>query len=38
MAVEHTQYPIYGVQFHPESYITNQGKQIFKNFIDADTL
>lgn len=37
MAVEHKHYPVYGVQFHPESYITNEGKQIFKNFIDAAT-
>ncbi|MBP1672352.1 MAG: Anthranilate synthase, amidotransferase component [Bacteroidetes bacterium] len=37
MAVEHKHYPVYSVQFHPESYITKQGKQIFKNFIDAAT-
>ena len=37
MAVEHQHYPVYGVQFHPESYITKEGKQIFKNFIDAAT-
>ncbi len=38
MAVEHQQYPVYSVQFHPESYITKEGKLIFKNFIDAATL
>lgn len=34
MAVQHRQYPIFGVQFHPESIMTPQGKQILKNFID----
>lgn len=37
MAVEHNLYPLFGVQFHPESYITAEGKQIIKNFIDAAT-
>lgn len=34
MAVEHRDYPIYGVQFHPESIMTPNGKQILKNFIE----
>lgn len=33
MAVQHKTYPIYGVQFHPESILTPDGKQILKNFI-----
>jgi len=33
MAVCHTKYPIYGVQFHPESILTPNGKDILKNFI-----
>lgn len=33
MAVQHKAYPIYGVQFHPESILTPDGKQILKNFI-----
>ncbi|MBQ9598251.1 MAG: aminodeoxychorismate/anthranilate synthase component II [Clostridia bacterium] len=33
MAVEHKEYPIYGVQFHPESILTPQGKQMLENFI-----
>lgn len=34
MAVEHSEYPIYGVQFHPESIMTPDGKTILKNFIN----
>lgn len=34
MAAQHTRYPIYGVQFHPESILTPQGRQILKNFIE----
>ncbi|MBQ1517805.1 MAG: aminodeoxychorismate/anthranilate synthase component II [Clostridia bacterium] len=34
MAVQHKTYPIYGVQFHPESIMTPQGKKILKNFIE----
>ncbi len=33
MAMEHTRYPLYGVQFHPESIGTPQGKHILKNFL-----
>lgn len=33
MAVQHKVYPIYGVQFHPESIMTPDGKQILNNFI-----
>lgn len=32
MAVEHKKYPIYGVQFHPESILTPDGIKILKNF------
>lgn len=34
MAVEHKNYNIYGVQFHPESIMTPDGKQILENFIN----
>jgi anthranilate synthase component II len=33
MAVAHTEYPIYGVQFHPESIMTPDGRQMLRNFI-----
>lgn len=33
MAVQHEAYPIYGVQFHPESIMTPNGKQMLRNFI-----
>ena len=33
MAVQHRDYPIYGVQFHPESILTDHGKEILKNFL-----
>ncbi|MCQ2969764.1 MAG: aminodeoxychorismate/anthranilate synthase component II, partial [Clostridium sp.] len=34
MAVKHKAYPIYGVQFHPEAELTEEGHKILKNFID----
>lgn len=36
MAVEHREYPIYGVQFHPESVLTPEGRAILKNFLLGD--
>lgn len=31
MAVEHVRYPVYGVQFHPESVLTESGLEMIKN-------
>lgn len=34
MAVEHKEYPIYGLQFHPESIMTPDGMQLLENFLN----
>lgn len=33
MGIRHRQFPIEGVQFHPESILTTEGKKILKNFL-----
>ena len=33
MAVAHKKHPIWGVQFHPESILTQAGKRIIQNFL-----
>ena len=37
MGVKHEAYDMYGVQFHPESIMTPEGKTMLKNFIDIAT-
>ena len=33
MAIQHTEYPVFGVQFHPESVLSEAGMDILKNFL-----
>lgn len=35
MAVEHTKYPVFGVQFHPESVMTPDGRAMIENFMEV---
>ncbi|MFR3730978.1 anthranilate synthase component II [Lacrimispora sp.] len=36
MAVKHKDYPVYGLQFHPESILTPDGETILKNFLSIE--
>ena len=35
MAVEHREYPVFGLQFHPESIMTPDGRNMLKNFLEV---
>ena len=34
MGVKHKEHPVHGVQFHPESILTIEGKKLLQNFMD----
>jgi len=34
MALAHNTWPVYGIQFHPESIMTDCGKRILRNFLE----
>jgi anthranilate synthase component 2 len=37
MAIRHKVYPLYGLQFHPESFLTQGGVEILRHFLELNT-
>lgn len=37
MAISHRQYPIFGLQFHPEAILSQYGQQLLENFLKYET-
>jgi anthranilate synthase component 2 len=35
MGIAHRELPIFGVQFHPESFLTDDGSEILRHFLDV---
>ena len=38
MAIQHCELPLYGVQFHPESFLTHRGFDLLRNFLAVDSV
>jgi anthranilate synthase/aminodeoxychorismate synthase-like glutamine amidotransferase len=38
MGIKHKEYQVEGVQFHPESFMTQSGKELLKNFLDGSKI
>ena len=36
MAIKHNKYPLYGIQFHPESFLTKEGSKLMNNFLNEN--
>lgn len=36
-AIQHPDYPLFGVQFHPESFMSEHGEKIMRNFLQCST-
>lgn len=35
MAIHHNRYPLFGIQFHPESFLTTEGNKLMQNFLNV---